>query len=210
MIVVLNGVPRSGKTSIAAALEATKPEAWTNIGVDSMMSSTPAELLPGIGLRPGGERPDIEAHIPLLYERLCADVVGAAASGMNVAVDVGLHEGHSRPLGVVGAVAGAMGQCGALFVGVRCQLNEIMRRRDASTDGGATYVQSNPDGTIPDQVLAWEQFVHDPGVYDIEVDTSVDSAHECAMQILERLASQEPPTAFGLVAAGYRPSKGSA
>ena len=39
---------------------------WMNLGVDRFMQMTPARYLPGIGLRPGGERPDIEPLIPIL------------------------------------------------------------------------------------------------------------------------------------------------
>ncbi len=61
-VVVLNGTPRSGKSSIAAALqESSGADAlWLNLGVDAFAGVTPRQLRPGIGLRPGGERPDLE------------------------------------------------------------------------------------------------------------------------------------------------------
>ena len=53
MIIILNGSPRSGKSSIAKAMVG-----WTNLGVDHWREHrTPEEFQPGIGLRPGGERP---------------------------------------------------------------------------------------------------------------------------------------------------------
>ncbi|MCU0502603.1 MAG: chloramphenicol phosphotransferase, partial [Anaerolineae bacterium] len=58
-IIILNGVPRSGKSSIAAAIQQTFDGVWMNLGVDRFMQMTPARYLPGIGLRPGGERPDL-------------------------------------------------------------------------------------------------------------------------------------------------------
>jgi len=195
-IVVLNGVPRSGKSSIAAALAAAAPDQWTSVGVDSMRSATPKELLPGVGLRPGGERPDIEAHLMELYGRMYSQVQDAADSGLNVAVDVGHHEGHSRPVGVLDAIAESMAERRALFVGVRCSVEEILRRRDVSSDSVVSYAGSNPDGSAPEPVLLWERFVHEPGVYDMEVDTSVTTAAECAGAIIERLATGRPPTAF--------------
>lgn len=55
-IVILNGPPRAGKSSIAAALQDTPDRTWMTLGVDAAMRVTPAHLLPGVGLRPGGER----------------------------------------------------------------------------------------------------------------------------------------------------------
>jgi hypothetical protein len=59
-IVVLNGPPRSGKSSIAHAIQNTFDGVWMNLGVDGFKQMTPERFQPGIGLRPGGERPDLE------------------------------------------------------------------------------------------------------------------------------------------------------
>jgi len=66
-IIILNGAPRSGKSSIVTEIQAKFDGLWMNLGVDRFMQCTPARYLPGIGLRPGGERPDIEPFIPILY-----------------------------------------------------------------------------------------------------------------------------------------------
>jgi chloramphenicol 3-O phosphotransferase len=66
-IVILNGAPRSGKTSIAHALQECGAGVWVNLGVDASTNSLPARLRPGIGLRPGGERPDLEGQVVPLY-----------------------------------------------------------------------------------------------------------------------------------------------
>jgi chloramphenicol 3-O phosphotransferase len=59
-IVILNGTPRSGKSSIAAVIQNTFEGVWMNLGMDRLMQMTPDRYQPGIGLRPGGERPDLE------------------------------------------------------------------------------------------------------------------------------------------------------
>ncbi len=69
-IVVLNGAPRSGKSSIAAAIQQTFEGAWMNLGVDGFMQMTPDRYRPGIGLRPGGERPDLEPLVVVLYRAM--------------------------------------------------------------------------------------------------------------------------------------------
>jgi chloramphenicol 3-O-phosphotransferase len=65
-VVVLNGPPRSGKSSIADVIQETFDGPWLNLGVDVFSQFvTPPRLRPGMGLHPGGgERPDIGELIP--------------------------------------------------------------------------------------------------------------------------------------------------
>jgi chloramphenicol 3-O phosphotransferase len=72
-IVILNGTPRSGKSSIAAAIQETFHGVWMNLGVDGFMRMTPARFMPGMGLRPGGERPDLEPLVATLYGAVRVD-----------------------------------------------------------------------------------------------------------------------------------------
>jgi chloramphenicol 3-O phosphotransferase len=76
-VVILNGPPRSGKSTIAAAIQATFDGPWLNIGVDLIMRATPERYLPGIGLRPGGERPDLEPFVVASYAALYDSIAGA-------------------------------------------------------------------------------------------------------------------------------------
>src|SRR5215510_16202952 len=100
-IIVLNGVPRSGKTSIARVVQETFPGTWINLGVDVYMSATPARLQPGIGLRPGGENPELEADIVLMYRVLYDSIAAHARGGVNVVTDVGHHDWYSHPRGIL-------------------------------------------------------------------------------------------------------------
>lgn len=69
-IVILNGAPRSGKSSIAAVIQNTFEGVWMNLGVDRVKQATPERYQPGIGLRPGGERPDLEPLVVILYRAM--------------------------------------------------------------------------------------------------------------------------------------------
>jgi chloramphenicol 3-O phosphotransferase len=120
-----------------------------------------------------------------LFEEMYGEVARLARIGMNVAVDVGHHDDYSASLRIVDRVGEWLAGIPTLWVGVRCDLDVIMRRRDRSGDG---YVGSGDDGSVPDPVLRWEQAVHDPGDYDLEVDTSQWSAADCAAAILAELA----------------------
>src|SRR5690242_142775 len=69
-IVILNGPPRSGKSSIAVAVQTRFDGVWMNLGVDHFKQMTPDRFQPGIGLRPGGERPDLEPLVVRLYRAM--------------------------------------------------------------------------------------------------------------------------------------------
>jgi chloramphenicol 3-O phosphotransferase len=198
-IIILNGAPRSGKSSIVAVVQENFPGAWVNLGVDVMVRwATPARYRPGIGLRPGGERPEVEALVPAFYAALFDSIAAHAGQGLNVVADVGLHEAYSRPLGVLPDAARRLRGLDVLFVGVRCPVDVIMARREASQKSSAgTYVASGPHGEVPAAVLRWEEEVHRDKSYDLEVDTSRLSPGECAQAIRRSLEQRSGwPTAF--------------
>lgn len=203
-IVILNGAPRSGKSSIVSVIQRTFDGPWLNLGVDVFSrSAMPPRYRPGIGLRPGGERADVEALIPALYAALYDSIAAHSRHGLNVVVDVGHHDAYSVPLHVLTDAAKRLDGLPVLFVGVRCPLDVIMQRRERSVDSGETnYAVRDPDGTVPEAVRRWQHAVHDPGVYDLEVDTSVATPQKCADQIRRRLRDGSPAWAFRRLASG--------
>lgn len=190
-IVILNGTPRSGKSSIAAAIQQSFEGVWMNLGVDRFMQMTPERYLPGIGLRPGGERPDLEPLVALLYRAMYATVAVHSRLGLNVVVDVGHHDAYSVPRNILPHCARLLTGLPVLFVGVRCPIEVVMERRIATWHAG--YAE---DGSVPKPVRLWQQAVHEPGLYDMEVDTSLLSAEACAELIAQRLENGPPPAAF--------------
>jgi chloramphenicol 3-O phosphotransferase len=190
-IVILNGAPRSGKSSIAAVIQNTFAGVWMNLGVDWFKPMTPERYQPGIGLRPGGERPDLEPLIVLLYRAMYQAIAHHSRLGLHVVVDVGHHDAYAVPRGILPQCARQLHGLPVLFVGVHCPLEVVMERRRATWHTGAT-----DDGAIPPAVRLWQQAVHVPGIYDLEVDTSVRSAEECAALIQQRLTDGPPPSAF--------------
>ncbi|RWO67050.1 MAG: chloramphenicol phosphotransferase [Mesorhizobium sp.] len=185
-IIILNGAPRSGKTSIARAVQERFDGVWINLGVDVYEQATPARYRPGIGLRPGGERPDLEALVPGLYAALYESIAVHSRLGLNVVADIGHHDAYSRPLHIVADCARRLVGLPVLFVGVRCPIEIIMERRAASAaDKG--YVTGSSDDPVPLPVRLWQEEVHRPGAYDLEVDTSLLSPKQCADTIRRRL-----------------------
>jgi chloramphenicol 3-O phosphotransferase len=195
--VVLNGAPRAGKTSIARVIQETFDGPWMNLGVDVFSEHvTPRRYRPGMGLRPGGERPDIEALIPALYAAFYDSVAAHSRQGLNVVADVGHHDAYAVPRGTLADAARRLRGLPALLVGVRCPVEVIMARRDAGQPGrDGRYLTSGSGGQVPEPVLRWQRHVHQPGIYDLEVDTSTMTPRAAAALIQTRLAGPRP-TAF--------------
>lgn len=178
MVVILNGVPRSGKTSIARALERLET-GWVNFGVDAWMSRVEPERLPSIGLRPGGERPDLEAVVREDYAALWGEVRARAATGQNVVVDVGLHASYAHPYDAWQAAQIALGEVATFWVGVRCPISEVAARRARS-------------GMVaPLEILRrWEVAVHSGHLYDLELETQLTSPEDCAARVCAALGAR--------------------
>lgn len=203
-IVVLNGAPRSGKSSIVAAIQDWDDGPWMNLGVDvHARHVTPPRYRPGIGLRPGGEQPELEAWVPAFYAALYDSIAAHSRLGLNVVADLGHHDAYSTPLGILRNCARRLLGLPALLVGVRCPVEEIMRRRRAGQAGReGEYVAGSAEGPVPEPVLRWQREVHRSGIYDLELDTSELSPQDCAAAIRRRLDDPAPPSAFSRLAAG--------
>jgi chloramphenicol 3-O phosphotransferase len=197
-IVILNGAPRAGKSSIVAAIQETFAGPWMNLGVDVFVRQvTPPRYRPGIGLRPGGERPDLEPFVVLSYRAMYESIAAHSHLGLNVVVDVGHHDAYSESRHILVDCARRLAGLPALFVGVRCPIDAIMQRRNAGQAGREdTYVTGAIADPVPAPVRAWQRDVHIPGIYDLEVDTSLLSPGECAEVIRRRLAEGPPPSAL--------------
>jgi chloramphenicol 3-O phosphotransferase len=190
--VILNGPPRSGKSSIAQAMGSKAPRSWINHEVDASVRGTTEAALPGIGLRPGGERPDLEASIVTLYAELFDSVAAFARQGHNVVVDIGLHESYSVPLHIQRDAARRLEGLTVLFVGVHCPLDVIWQRR--ADTWGQDRATAEPD--LVEAVERWHVLVHAGHTYDVEVDTSVLTAPQCADIVLARVDAAPSGTAF--------------
>jgi chloramphenicol 3-O phosphotransferase len=200
-VVILNGAPRSGKSSIVAVIQDSFDGVWMNLGVDVFVRHvTPARFRPGMGLRPGASDPELAPLVPALYAALYDSIAAHSRAGLNVVVDVGHHDAN-----VLADCARRLAGLPVLFVGVRCPIEVIMARRNAGQAGReGEYATGSDTDPIPAPVLRWQRTVHVPGIYDLEVDTSRLSAEECAAAIRRRLADGPPSSAFRRLAAGSR------
>jgi chloramphenicol 3-O phosphotransferase len=197
-IIVLNGAPRSGKSSIVAVFQSMTAVPWMNLGVDVFSEYvTPPAYRPGIGLRPGRERPEIQELLPALFAAVYDSMAAHSRQGLNVICDIEHHDAYAKPLHVLRDCARRVRDLPALFVGVRCPLDVILQRRDATWPGWRRDlpIVETEAGPVPEPALRWQEEVHRPGIYDVEVDTSELGPEDCAAAILSRAAAA-PPAAF--------------
>jgi chloramphenicol 3-O phosphotransferase len=145
-------------------------------------------------LRPGEEGHPAAPVVPLLYAALYDSIAAHSRLGVNVVVDVGHHVAET-----LSGCARRLTGLPVLFVGVRCPLETILERRNASAPG--SYATTSEGDPIPTPILRWQADVHAHGIYDLEVETSVASPDECADRILDRMRTGPPPTAFERLAA---------
>jgi chloramphenicol 3-O phosphotransferase len=197
-IVILNGPPRAGKSSIVQAVQEHADRPWMNIGVDVYARHvTPPHWQPGIGLRPGEERPELQGLIPIFYAALYESIAAHSRLDLAVVADVGHHVGDPAGLAILKDCARRLAGLPVLFVGVYAPLDIIMdRRRAAAADNGG-YVSSAKDEPPPPQVVRWQEATEASDIFDLQIDTSLVSAADAAEMMAGRLANPpDGPTAF--------------
>ena len=191
-IIILNGAPRSGKSSIVQVVLDTFDGVWINLGVDCFKQQTSQRYSPGIGLRPGGElSTTIEPLVPVLYAAMYESIAAHSRLGVNVVVDVGHHDAYAEPRGILFASARRLSGLPVLSVGVRCPVDVIVERRQKTWD---------PSRGLDEHIQRWQREVHIPGIYDFEVDTSRISPWECAGKIRQFLEERPKLSAFAQLA----------
>lgn len=173
-VIFLNGVSSAGKSSIARALQASLDQPYLHVAIDSF-----EDMLPDRYAEDG------EFAWPVIFPRMLAGMhrsfAALAEAGNNLIVDhVMVHRD---------GWASSLADCLTLlapyrvyFVGVRCPLDELLRREQ---ERGDRFV-----GTAARQF----PLVHLHGLYDLEVDTSQASATACAEQIRAFMAQHQPTT----------------
>lgn len=169
-----------------------------NLGVDVFVRDvTPERYRPGMGLRPGDDRPELRPLVPSLYAALYGSIAAHSLEGLNVVVDVGHYDRE-----ILAECAALVRGLPVLFVAVRCPIDEIMRRRNAGQPGReGHYATGTMDDPVPLPVRRWQEGVESVGPFDLEVNTSILDPGACAAVIRERLHDGPPGTAFAELSA---------
>jgi len=177
-VILLNGTSSAGKTSIAKALQRMMDAPYLHVPVDSFGAMAPGRDKLG---EPGS------CLWQSVFNRLLSgfhhSAAALAAAGSNLIVDHVLVQGV-EPENWLSECLDLLAPFPVYFIGVHCPLEELRRREQARGDRGEGLAE-----------WQWSR-VHRHGVYDLEVDTSVFSAEQCALKIKELVERDASPQAL--------------
>jgi chloramphenicol 3-O phosphotransferase len=179
-IILLNGASSSGKSSLVKAVQAVFEEPYIDAGIDRFLWMLPERYL---------ERPLWDQVLglanqagPVGHQLIAAMhqcILALSQSGINVVADHVLIEKSW-----LYECSDLFAAFPAYFVGVRCPLDVLEQRERAR--GNRTFGQARLQFPL----------VHAHEIYDLEVDTALNSPENCAMQIKNFILSGKTPTAF--------------
>jgi len=179
-IIILNGTSSSGKTSVVNALQQALDQPYLDAGIDKFIFMLPQRYLDrplwnevlGLAVQAG---PVGHALMSGMHHA----IVALSRAGNNVIADHVLVEPEW-----LRECVDLFGDLPAYFIAVRCPLAVLEQRE-----------RERKNRTLG-QARAQFDRVHAHGIYDLEVDTSLSSPMECALQIKQRIESSMPPNAF--------------
>lgn len=180
IIIILNGTSSSGKTSIVRALQNLLEEPFLEAGIDKFIWMLPHRYLDrplwddvlGKANRAGQTGHQLVLGMHRAVEALCL-------SGINVIMDHVLVENAWWQ-----DCLDRFQKLPAFLIGVQCPLDVLEERE-----------RDRKNRTLGQARLQFD-IVHGKRVYDLEVDTSIQSAEDCAFLIRERITSGDSPTAL--------------
>lgn len=167
-IILLNGASSSGKTTISHALRDVLSEPYHIVQLDAFL-----EMLPNQS-RPVTEDLAFQASIILnTTVKFLSDM------GHNIIID---HVITSKQ--IFEAFAKIFKNYPVFMVKITCPIHEMLRREKARGD----RVIGTSESSVP--------YIYPDEIYDIIIDTYVNSPEECAMNIADLLKSNNKPSAM--------------
>ena len=193
-IIFLNGTSSSGKTTLAKELQEQLEEPYLHLALDQFRDSLPDKFR-GLNSPHGttGARglnvvPSLDNEIPitsivfgetgkLMLKGMRSAMAAMVEAGNNIIIDDIILETE-----FLNAYLRVFKDLKVYFVGVKCAI-EVAEERE-----------SKRPGRFPGTALSQVSICHAHDLYDIEVDTAMNSPRECATRVLSRMLS--PPSAF--------------
>jgi chloramphenicol 3-O phosphotransferase len=168
-VIVLNGGSSSGKSGIARCLQAVLPDPWLAFGVDALTETMPASLqasAAGLEIGAGGEV-TVGPQFRALEAAWMAGLAAMARAGAKLILDDVFLGGAASQQ----RWQKALGPLQVLWVGVRC---------DSAVAAGREIARGD---RVTGMAALQADLVHQGVVYDLEVDTTLTEALECARLI---------------------------
>ena len=169
-MIVLNGISSSGKSTIARHLQLMLDDTYLTFGVDTLLAAMPTasarhdsdliEFDPGGGVSVGAAFRTLEAG---WYAGLAA----MARAGLGLVVDEVFLGGGASQARLADALAGL----DVLWVAVTCDLDVAVSREATRGD------------RVVGMAATQLPLVHEGVAYDLTVDTTRESAEDCAARI---------------------------
>lgn len=158
-VIVLNGTSSSGKTTLARELQSQCSEVYLLCSLDAFWDMTPYSI-------PAGSK-----SFPNMKLALAKSVRALAETGHNVIVDI-VFCGQKTYFELTKELDGLNFK----IVKVECPLNELEKREIARGDRRVGLAKSQHES------------VHCGVLYDLEVNTFVNSPEECVQKVIDSLA----------------------
>ena len=191
VIIFLNGTSSAGKTTLAYALQDKLASSYQHVALDQFRDGLPGKFrglnapagtdgARGLNVVPSeGRTTKIEfgATGIILLRGMRRAIAAMADAGNNIIIDdIILHEDFLQDYLQVFA------DLQVYFVGVYCPLSVVNER------------ELRRPGRFPGTAAGHLETCHAHKIYDVEVDTAVQSVDDCSEKVISRL--QQEPIAF--------------
>lgn len=190
-IILLNGSSSAGKTTIATMLQQLSVEPYQHIALDQFRDGMPPQYrgfnspkgttgASGLNIVPENLNEQLVTSIQFgefgkqVLKGMRRSVVAFADLGINVIVDDLMIEREFFE-----DYATLFKQYEFLCVAVRCPLKEVEQRENLRP------------GRFPGTATWLFERVHENMIYDLQVDTSINSPRDCAERILKAFANKK-------------------
>ncbi len=195
-IIFLNGTSSSGKTTLALAIQELFPEPYIHIALDQFRDGMPARFrglnspagttgAQGLNVVPVVNPTEAYTDIQfgsvglMMLKGMRRAIASMARSGNNIIIDdIIMNDGFLQDY------LDVLEDLSVIFVGIRCPISVINEREKQRL------------GRFPGTALAHFKSAHKHGLYDIEVDTSIQSPKTCADEIRQFICDGRKPMAF--------------
>lgn len=163
-IILLNGVSSAGKSTLTKAIQKKLDTPYYHICCDDFMNMTPKHILDK----------DFDTQISITQGIMQETILLFSEKGHNVIVDDVILDLPDK-IDWLYKYSVILQNSNVLFVKVNCSLDELKRREIKRGDRGIGRSE-------------WQLWHMDNSViYDLEVDTSINTTEECADQIISKL-----------------------